>query len=99
MNARRPRTVTLLSVGVLTIAILFLTRLVQAVNRWGFFVDLSVSPLYLAATGAAFGAAGILVAWGLWQGKPWGGAVGPLLFPGDCPILLDRPAVDRKVGH
>jgi hypothetical protein len=56
---RRPFSVTMLAVGVLTIAGVHLIRLFQAINNWGFLAELpGVSPLYLALTGFFWAAAG-----------------------------------------
>jgi len=73
MSPPRPFTVTLLALGVLTIAVLFLDRAFQAVRLWDFLsgLPLSVSPLYLALSGVVFGLAGLPVAWGLWRGRAW----------------------------
>lgn len=70
--ARRPRSVTLLSLLVLSIAGFNLVRLVQTIGQWNFILDLgAISPLYLA-TGAVFWIiVGALIFWGLWIGKPW----------------------------
>lgn len=65
----RPIFVTMLAVGVLIIASLYLLRLVGAVRQWQFLSDLGgVSPLYLALTGFIWASAGLLLFWGLWRG-------------------------------
>jgi hypothetical protein len=65
----RPIRVTLLAVGVLTIASLYLLRLVEAVRQWQFLTDLGgVSPLYQALTGFIWASAGLPLFWGLWRG-------------------------------
>ena len=73
MKLRRPRSVTFLAFGVLTITGFYWTRLVQVVNLWDFLSDLplSISPQYLAVSGLVFGLAGLPIVWGLWSGKPW----------------------------
>jgi len=53
----------------------------QAALQSGRFLEslgLQASPAYLAASGLVWGAAGLLTAVGLWQGRPWvsRGAVG-----------------------
>lgn len=66
---RRPFAVTLLAVLVLTIAALFLLRLVQAIAWWDFLAGLpEISPLYLVLTGLLWSLAGLPLAWGLWRG-------------------------------
>ncbi len=68
----RPKTVTLLVLGVLTIAGFNLARFAQAVALWRFLREFSaVSPLYLAGSGLVWGAAGLMIAWGLWRGSRW----------------------------
>ena len=65
----RPIRVTLLAVGVLTIASLHLLRLVEAVRQWQFLTGLSgVSPVYLALTGLIWAFTGLPLFWGLWRG-------------------------------
>jgi len=65
----RPLSVTLLALGVLTIAGFNLIRFFQAIQLWGFLSEFpTVSPPYLAASGLIWGAAGLALAWGLWRG-------------------------------
>jgi len=66
----RPIRVTLLAVGVLTIASLHLLRLVEVVRQWQFLTDLNgVSPVYQALTGLIWASAGLPLFWGLWRGQ------------------------------
>ena len=68
----RPIRVTLLAVGVLIIASLYLLRLFEAARQWQFLSDLTgVSPVYLALTGLVFASAGLMLFWGLWLGRAW----------------------------
>ncbi len=68
----RPLSVTLLALGVLSIASLNLLRLVDAVRLWDFLSKLlPISPLYLALTGLIAGGIGLFLAWGLWKGRGW----------------------------
>ncbi len=72
MNPRRPFSVTLLALGVLTIASLNLVRFVQAVRQWSFLASLpSEPPLYLVLTALIWIATGVPLVWGLWKGKAW----------------------------
>jgi hypothetical protein len=65
----RPILVTLLAVGVLIIASLYLLRLVETVRQWQFLSSLDgVSPLYQALTGLIWASAGLPLFWGLWRG-------------------------------
>ena len=68
---RRPRSVTFLAIGVLSLTGVFITRFVQTVTQWDFLsaLPLSVSPLYLAVTGFVFGGVGLAISFGLWFGK------------------------------
>lgn len=70
MKPKRPFSVTLLAILVLSLVAIHLTRFAQALQQWTFLNDLplSVSPLYLAATGLFWGAAGVPVLAGLWRG-------------------------------
>ena len=65
----RPLSVTLLALGVLTIAGFNLIRFYQAIRLWGFLSEFpTLSPLYLVLSGLIWGVAGVLLAWGLWRG-------------------------------
>jgi hypothetical protein len=64
----RPFRVTLLAMGVLTIASLSLLRLVEAVRQWTFLNSLTgVSPVYQALTGLIWASVGLPLVWGLWR--------------------------------
>lgn len=69
---KRPWFVTLLALGVLTIALAGLSRFGQAMALWEFVMELApgVLPLYLAITGLLIGIVGVAVGWGLWKGLP-----------------------------
>jgi hypothetical protein len=68
----RPRRVTYLALGVLTIAGLSAVRFVLALRQWVFLGSLpGVSPLYIMITGLVWTLAAGLLAWGLWRGRPW----------------------------
>lgn len=72
LQAGRPSRVTLLALGVLTIAGLNLYRLIQAIVQWDFLASLpGFSPLYLAISGLFWAATGLPLAWGLWLGREW----------------------------
>jgi hypothetical protein len=69
---KRPRSVTLLALGVLILTVINLTRLVLSIRYWGFLNSLSaVSPFYLAITGLIWTMAGSYLLWGLWRAKIW----------------------------
>ena len=72
-RSRRPLSVTLLALLVFSVAILNFLRLVITAQKWAFLAGLlPMSPLYLVLSGLLWCLAGILLAWGLWRGKPWG---------------------------
>ena len=69
----RPFSVTLLTVGVLTLAVLNFTRLFQTVTQWGFLAE-RLSPfllVYLAISGLVWTVSGLLLSIGLWRGSFW----------------------------
>jgi hypothetical protein len=74
MSAKSPRLVgvTLITLGVLTIACLNLLRLALSLREWGFLSTVeSISPLYQALTGLIWSTTGFLLFWGLWRRKRW----------------------------
>lgn len=71
MIRHRPFSVTLLAIGVLTLALVGLVRAWQAIRLWDFLDTLDVSPGYLVVTGLLVGLAGLPAIWGLWRGKAW----------------------------
>ena len=69
MSPRRPTSVTLYALAVLTFAAFYLVRFYNALAQWEYLEDLlSFSPAYLAVTGLVWGLAGLLLAWSLWFG-------------------------------
>jgi hypothetical protein len=69
---RRPFRVTILAVGVLSIAGFNLLRLIQTLRQWKFLVDLpGFSPVYVATTGFIWFVVGLPLFWGLWRGHAW----------------------------
>jgi hypothetical protein len=66
---KRPFSVTLILLGVLTIAAVNLIRLVQSIQLWDFLAPLpGVSPVYLAASGLFWSLVGLVLAFCLWRG-------------------------------
>jgi hypothetical protein len=62
--------VTLVAILVLSITVLSLLRLYQAVSLWDFLAALpGVSPLFLSLTGLVWAVIGVLVLMGIWKGK------------------------------
>jgi hypothetical protein len=71
VRTRRPFSVTLLAIMVLIITGIYLVRFVQTLQLWGFLSSLpGISPAYLAITGLFWTMVGLLLAWGLWRGRP-----------------------------
>ncbi|NJD58766.1 MAG: hypothetical protein C3F13_14695 [Anaerolineales bacterium] len=69
---KRPRSVTLLVLIVLTITIISFLRFVLSIWSWSFIASRSIiSPLYLALTGLVWFMAGAALIWGLWTAKSW----------------------------
>jgi hypothetical protein len=65
----RPWSVTWLALFVLIIAGSNLIRSMEAIRQWQFLAQtIKVSPLYLAASGAFWAAAGFPLAWAIWRG-------------------------------
>ena len=79
---RRPRSVTILLAGVITIAGLALLRLAAAIQQWSFLSGLpGYSPFYIASSGMIWSAAGSALVWGLWRGAAWTPHLAKLLIP------------------
>lgn len=68
----RPFSVTLLALGVLTLAGINLLRFVVSLQQRRFLAEiLPISPLYLTTTGLIWGLIGAILALGLWAGWRW----------------------------
>jgi FtsH-binding integral membrane protein len=66
----RPLSVTLLALGVLSIALVNLAGFVQAFFTWDFLEKLlSFSPAWIGISRLFWGVWGIFVAWNLWYGR------------------------------
>lgn len=70
---RRPFGVTLLLWLVLMLTVWGAVRLLAAIRWWEILseFDARLSPLYLALTGSGWGAAGIVLFWGILNRKAW----------------------------
>ena len=72
IKPRRPASVTLLAGLVLMVAMVYLTRLFQAILEWELLSDLlPISPAYLAVSGLVWGVVFTCLAWGTWRGRIW----------------------------
>ena len=71
LDRKRPFSVTLLAVLVLSITIVHLVRFINTLTLWNFLTDLpGKSPIYLVLSGSVGFIAGSLLVWGLWTGRP-----------------------------
>ena len=73
-DKKSPRPIVL---SILVIFILWLTiwnglRLGKVILFWKTLEDYGVSPLYISLSGVLWLIIGLLLIWGLWQGKAWG---------------------------
>jgi hypothetical protein len=65
----RPCSVTLLSLGVLSIAVFNLVRMIQSLRNWQFLTELlNGSLLYISLSGLFWALVGFPLAWGIWRG-------------------------------
>jgi hypothetical protein len=70
-HVSRPFSVTMLAIGVLTLAGLNLIRAVAAFQQREMLTDLlPVSPVYLMVSGLVWGVVGLVLAFWLWSGRP-----------------------------
>ncbi len=71
-KSSRPCSVTLLTLGVLTIATINIIRFLFSLFQWEFLNEiLPVSPAYLAVSGLVWSLVLLTQAWGLWRGYSW----------------------------
>lgn len=71
---KRPKSVTLLAIGVLILAGYYIVRTVLAASQWEFLSILfteSLIPHYLVLTGLIWGIAGLILGWSLFTGRHW----------------------------
>ena len=74
---KRPFSVTLLTLGVLTIATVNIIRFLLTILQWEFLNDiLPISPVYLAFSGLVWSLVLLPQAWGLWRGYSWAPRLG-----------------------
>jgi hypothetical protein len=73
MKAKRPKSVTWLAVGVLTLAVLHFSRLVNAISKWDYYITLplSVPLIFFVLSGLIWGLAAGFLGIGLWRGMNW----------------------------
>lgn len=73
MKAKRPKSVTWLAIGVLTLAVLHFSRLVNTITKWDYYatLPLSVPLIFFVVSGLIWGLAALYLGFGLWRGKNW----------------------------
>jgi len=93
----RPIRVTLLAVLIFSFTLFNGLRLAEAIYFWKTLLEYGTHPLYIALSGGAWLVAGLLLVWGLWQGRPWawlgtiGGVLGYLTWYWIDRLFLQRP--------
>jgi hypothetical protein len=71
-TTRRPKAVTLLAWGVLSIVIINLVGFIEIVSSWSFLITiLPFSPAWIGLLRVIFIILGVAIAWGLWTGQTW----------------------------
>jgi hypothetical protein len=72
LSPHRPLRVTLLALGVLSLAIFHWIALVQCLIEWGLLTRiLPFTPAVIVMMNLLWGAVGLVLAWGLWSGRSW----------------------------
>lgn len=73
MERKRPKSVTWLAVAVLSLWIVYLTRVVSILQQWDYLstLPLSASPAYLLFSGIVWSILPLPLLWGLLAGKNW----------------------------
>ena len=73
MKRKIPKSVTWLAVGVLSLWIVYLTRVGSTLQQWDYLstLPLSVPPAYLLASGLVWSILPLPVLWGLLAGEKW----------------------------
>ncbi len=72
LHKKRPESVTLLALGVLSLALFSLIGLGQILSTWDFLADLLPFPLAVLGTfRLLWGGVGLIVAWSLLTGQSW----------------------------
>jgi hypothetical protein len=69
---KRPMRITLLAVYVFSVACWNGLRLGEAIFFWKTLAEYGAHPLYIAISSGVWLIAGLVLVWGLWQGKVWG---------------------------
>ncbi len=81
-KSKRPFSVTLVALAVLTFAVIHLVRLVDAILQWDFLKGLEGVPVaYIALSGLLWALVGLPLAWGLWRGKRWAPIAARIALP------------------
>jgi uncharacterized membrane protein (DUF2068 family) len=100
-RVRRPLSVTLLALGVLTLAGINLLRFAVSLQQRAFLSSLlPLEPLYLTISGLVWAVLGLLLVWGLWSGRGWAvlmTQIGILVY--STYFWLDRIFLAQGVGR
>lgn len=69
----RPWSVTITAVGVFILAAFYITRVAGVLRRWDFYAQvlLPYANVYLLVSGILWGAAALILTFGLWTGRGW----------------------------
>lgn len=97
IKQHRPVGVTILAILAFLLAAWNGLRLGEAIFFWKTLAEYGAHPLYIAISGGVWFVAGLLLAWGLWRGKPWawvaalGGAAGYASWYWFDRLILQQP--------
>lgn len=70
-NRKRPIGITFLLILAICISALNGLRLIEAVFFWKVLVEFNASPFYIAISGFCWLLIALILAFGIWLGKPW----------------------------
>jgi hypothetical protein len=100
MKPARPKSVTYLTWMVLFLAGMNLVRFFEAARQWDFLTQVqAISPAYQVVTGLIWGVLGLVLAFGLWLGRPWAPGLARLaVLAYSAYFLLDRILLAAPLG-
>ena len=74
-NRNRPTRLIILTMLVFCFTLWNGLRLGEAVFFWKTLLEYGSHPIYISTSGGVWLVSGLLLTWGLWQGKPWAWSV------------------------